>query len=132
MRENKYTGEVFLPLAGEGDAALRFTWRGIAALRTRWGDDWEVKFRKTLNAGDTEGIAFLLATAAGYDEAYWLDKSPPLLPACEALNRALDICFLGAGGLPTRPQEVLQLLTRFWRGTGDGSGSEVTANNSGS
>ena len=132
MRKNAYTGEVILPLPGEGDLVIRFTWRAIAALRSRYGEDWEVKFRLALNGANTQELAFLLATTAGKSEAYWLDKSPPLLPLCEALNAALEIAFLGAGDLPERPRTALQWLTQFWRDTGRGSGSVETVSSSGS
>lgn len=97
MRKSKHTGSVYLPVEGE-EIALRYTWGAISELQDAHGQEWEKEVNRICTAFDAPGLAGLLAIGSDKPAEWWLGKSPPFIPAAQAVQQALTVAFFGAGG----------------------------------
>lgn len=123
MRRNRHTGEVYLPVDGMGEVRLCFDWAAIAELHATFGKEWEGEIRRIVAELETRGMARILAIASEHSEDWWMEKSPPFMPAANAVQDALHSAFFGAGGLDDRPPLARRLTTLFSRLSRSGSNS---------
>ena len=127
---NKYTGAVTLAMKC-GDVTLRFDWEAIAALHSIYGKAWETEVQRIITELDAGGLAKILTIASEHDAAWWMEASPPFVPAAEAVQEALQLAFFGAGGLDERPTMARQLQTLLSRVVRSGSNSAGDPSTSG-
>lgn len=128
---NKYTGAVLLSVNG-GDVVLRFDWEAIAALHSAYGKEWEAEVQRIATELDAHGLADILAIASDHDAQWWMSKSPPFVPAAQAVQEALQLAFFGAGGLDDRPtaaRRLMTLVSRLTRSGSNSAGDPVTSGN---
>lgn len=123
MRLNKHTGTVGFAVPGEGNVDLRFDWNGIASLHGEYGKDWEGEVQRILGELDAQGLAKILAIGSGHEAEWWVDKSPPFIPAAQAVQAALRLAFFGAGALDDRPHLARRLMTLLSQAGRSGSNS---------
>jgi hypothetical protein len=79
---------------------LVFDWRTIALLHAEFGDDWQERLERILVTADTRGLAAILAAGSGTLPDQWLDESPPIVTARDAIQRAFNVVFFGLEGVP--------------------------------
>lgn len=124
---NRLRGEAELVIAGRR-RRVRYGWGGIAALQSRFGDDWDEKIAAAALRIDIPTIAEALAIGL-QDEwpdvtpAALIAASPPIGKTTQAINAALQRAFHGDGDPPPNPQRLLgrlgagigSLFPRSWR-----------------
>lgn len=93
---NKITGEKIIKIAGQ-DYILRYTWRAIAEITQKYGDN--------PNLFSTETIAYI--ASAGMREKHpemmperIMELSPPLIPFAQAVQAALTWAYFGIEEAP--------------------------------
>lgn len=98
---NPLTGEKQVIINGN-KYTLRFTWRAIAEIRQKYGDD--------PNMYNPEAVACICA--AGMRERHpemtaerIMELSPPLFPLVSDLQEALQWAYFGAQAIPEESQE---------------------------
>lgn len=112
MRRTPHTGYVFLDVPGTGEVRLRFTWAGIAELHGLYGKEWEKEVERIASDLDANGLAQILAIASEHGRDWWLEQSPPFIPAVLAVQEALRVAFFGPGdGADDRPTMARRLTT---------------------
>jgi len=112
MRKNAHTGTVTIQTSG-GEVRLRFDWEAIGDLAGQFGKEWESEVSRIISETDTAGIAKILAIASDKDAEFWLKESPPVIPTSQAIHEALQVAFVGAGGLGENPHLARQLVIRL-------------------
>lgn len=112
---NRHRGEVGLEVGGEV-RAVRYGWGGVALLQSQLGDDWDQKIAEAAVTTKVEVIA--QALAIGLQDAWpevtpakLIALSPPLGPAVQAINQALQLTFHGPRGVAQEnPPKLLARL----------------------
>lgn len=112
MRKNDHTGTVYLAVDG-GEVALRYDWEAISDLHGAYGKEWEGEVQRIITELDSQGLANILAMGTEHSPEWWMEKSPPFVPAAKAVQEALHLAFFGAGGLEDRPMLARRLMTLF-------------------
>lgn len=90
---NAHRGEVTLP----GLGTLRYDWDGLARLIGEFGQDFDSVVAKASASMDVDTIAKAVAIGLGGDVTAEDVKraSPPIVPAVQAVMRALNLAFHG-------------------------------------
>lgn len=94
VKATPHAGVVTLRVDGE-EVNLAFTWGALSALRDGLGVEWQAKLRDAVMQHDTTVLAEILAAVSEHSADWWIEKSPPLVPVSEALQRGVEIAFLG-------------------------------------
>jgi hypothetical protein len=104
--DNAFTGDVELAL-GDQRLTLRYDWKALAALRTRFGKGFMRKLDEVMMdaAEDPEALADLVVAGLRRNhpevtvEAI-MDQSPPVTEVIAAVSQALAFAFYGPAGPP--------------------------------
>ena len=118
---NPITGEKNIILGGK-NYVLRFTWRALAEIETKYGDN--------PNLFSPETVAFV--AAAGLKDnhpdmtaEHIMKLSPPVVPFAKDVQEALQWAYFGAEVVPVTPGDEVKkkshevglfgLIRRLWR-----------------
>lgn len=101
----------------QGHVHLRFDWGALAKLHAAFGAGWQDELRRAVSEIDTPAMANILACASSRDVDFWMNESPAIMAASEAIQNGLEIAFFGAGGAkPPNPlgplRVILSILSR--------------------
>ncbi len=130
MRQNKHTGTLLVPVEGEGEVQLRFDWNAIAALHGVYGKEWEGEVQRIVTELDAHGLAQILAIGSAHGAEWWIEKSPPFIPAARAVQDALHLAFFGAGALDDHPhlaRRLMILLSQVGKFGSNSAGEHTTS-----
>ncbi len=102
--------------------ALRYDWAALKQLRERVGIDFEARINRAAIDLNLEVVAETIAVGLS-DPAMTADAvfraSPPILPALEAVRRAMNVAFRGTEEAPVdrtaRPPESPAARMTLWR-----------------
>jgi hypothetical protein len=123
-----------VPLAHAGrTATIRITWRVLQVLQRDWGEGWASRFVSALEREQVDGMAELVALAAGMSVDEVMDWSPPTAITARALWDAYAMTKMGAkaeadaeAGNPLKAQSILSRASavlhsvRAWAGPSSG------------
>lgn len=87
-------GAASLAIAGEV-RSLRFDWLALAALRERYGVDFSERVNEILLGVELREMAYLIEAGCGFPADEVIRASPPVIPAAQAISRALHVAFHG-------------------------------------
>jgi hypothetical protein len=87
-------GAASLAIAGEV-RSLRFDWLALAALRERYGADFYERVNEILLGVELREMAYLIEAGCGLPADEVMRASPPVIPAAQAISRALHVAFHG-------------------------------------
>lgn len=109
MTVNPYRGEAALVIGGEAHTVF-FGWGGIAALRSEFGENFDVAITQAIAAQDLETIAKVLAVGLrqswpGVTSEAIMDASPPIAKSIEAVMLAWKRTFQGDEEVRDEPAE---------------------------
>lgn len=95
-----------VPLAHAGrTATIRMSWRARQVIRREWGEDWQSRLTKSLDAENEADMAQIVAIASGMSVADVLDWSPPTAICAQLIYDAYQISRMG-GTSPNADQEA--------------------------
>lgn len=101
---------------GEEEIALRLDYSALDKLEGEWGPGWHVKIDSVLAQSRPGDLALMLSVASGRPVDFWYRESPPIVPAVDALRRAVSLSFFGSEGPPDvdPPRRPRTMLARLW------------------
>lgn len=132
IEPSPHTGEVRLG-AGDEVVTIRFTWAGLSRLHGHFGPDWDQAIEKAFTTLDVEVLAKVLAAGSDRPASWWLEASPPFIPAAQAAREALNLAFFGPGREAEEPESApdprmrLAIRTLFARLFASGAKSQAEA-----
>lgn len=89
-----HDGTVSLDVWGQA-VTLRFDWAALSRLRAAFGEGWADRIEAAFVEQDADAMALILAAGSDKPAAWWLEHSPPLVPAGAAARKALLAAFYG-------------------------------------
>ncbi|MEM7211431.1 MAG: hypothetical protein AAF479_05955 [Pseudomonadota bacterium] len=102
-------------VVGNETIPIRFTWRAIDQIATKWGDSWQNRL-DSLGDQHLPDIVDLLAASTGRPADFWYEASPPVIPTIALLQRALSTAFFGLEGPPAEnPRQDPKERSPWWR-----------------
>jgi len=100
---NRITGEKKVMLGGQG-YVMRFTWRALAEIEAKYGDNPNLFNAEVLSQVASAGLR---DNHPEMTPEKIMDMSPPLMPFCVAVKEAIQWAYFGAESIPqTSPVEV--------------------------
>lgn len=93
---NPHRGET--DLAGVG--VLRYTWDGIARLKSELGDNFDERISDATVRIDVDVLAVAVAVGSGKTPGEVMAISPAIVPTSRAVIAALNLAFHGTEGAP--------------------------------